>query len=164
MYRRYRHAQSSNRVHQSAHDSGRRCTCLYAYMLCNLCMVCVCVEGSPSLPYYFISIRQPSGTTQHVSSSSGIFSNSSVDTVREAANVLSQDTVAETEAQITTSNQSSLSCIWFVSSGLTVLPNIYSRYGLVTESMPNWYLMPVLNALNAPRANVSRPSCITSIA
>lgn len=54
--------------------------------------------------YYFISIRQPSGTTQHVSSSSGIFSNSSVNTVREAANVLSQDTVAETEAQIITSN------------------------------------------------------------
>lgn len=81
----------------------------YMHICYAICAWCVCVCWCVSVlkahhHYYFISIRQPSGTTQHVSSSSGIFSNSSVDTVREAANVLSQDTVAETEAQIITSN------------------------------------------------------------
>lgn len=81
--------------------------CIYAMQ--SVHGVCVCVCWCVSVlkahhHYYFISKRQPSGTTQHVSSSSGIFSNSSVDTVREAANALSQDTVAETEAQIITSN------------------------------------------------------------
>lgn len=83
--------------------------CIYAMQsvhgVCGLVCVGWCVSVSKAHHhYYFISIRQPSGTTQHVSSSPGIFSNSSVDTVREAANVLSQDTVAETEAQIITSN------------------------------------------------------------
>lgn len=74
------------------------------YAICAWCVGwCVSVLKAHH-HYYFISIRQPSGTTQHVSSSSGIFSNSSVNTVRKAVNVLSQDTVAETEAQIITSN------------------------------------------------------------
>lgn len=75
----------------------------YMHICYAICAWCVSVLKAHH-HYYFISIRQPSGTTQHVSSSSGIFSNSSVDTVREAANALSQDTVAETEAQIITSN------------------------------------------------------------
>lgn len=79
--------------------------CIYAMQSVHGVCVCWCVSVLKAHHhYYFISIRQPSGTTQHVSSSSGIFSNSSVNTVREAANVLSQDTVAETEAQIITSN------------------------------------------------------------